>query len=314
MNTASARLTPAAMDIAIDHTSATPTPSSTAIAANSTIRNSEHSYPTSTLHKSSLNPSLQGITQLRILQRIAGITFGIGTQLLFLVTVVYLFLFLRYGGTSLRQGWWWMDALLATGFAIPHSVLLAPPTQKWLRQWVPAGMLGCIHCCVTCITLLVMFHYWGGSDQVLWRATGIAEQAILGCFYLSWAALLYSLYWTGFGYQTGLTQWWYWFTDSKPPRRPFVTGGPFRWMRHPVYMSFLGLIWFTPVMTWDHAILTAVWTAYIYAGSYFKDKRLLRFIGDEYYEYGTRIAGLPWIGFGSLRRFKPRSPEVSIAR
>jgi protein-S-isoprenylcysteine O-methyltransferase Ste14 len=69
-------------------------------------------------------------------------------------------------------------------------------------------------------------------------------------------------------------------------------------------MSFLGLIWFTPVMTLDHAILTAVWTLYIYAGSYFKDRRLLKFIGEPYYEYGKRIAGLPIIGFRSLRFFR----------
>jgi protein-S-isoprenylcysteine O-methyltransferase Ste14 len=121
---------------------------------------------------------------------------------------------------------------------------------------------------------------------------------------LLWIGLLYSLYWTGFGYQTGLTQWWYWFRDQQPPKRGFVTQGAFRYMRHPVYMSFLGLIWFTPVMTLDHAILTAVWTLYIYTGSYFKDRRLLKFIGEPYYEYGKRIPGLPIIGFGSLRFFR----------
>jgi protein-S-isoprenylcysteine O-methyltransferase Ste14 len=57
-------------------------------------------------------------------------------------------------------------------------------------------------------------------------------------------------------------------------------------------------------MTLDHAILTAVWTLYIYAGSYFKDRRLLKFIGEPYYEYGKRIAGLPIIGFRSLRFFR----------
>ena len=83
-----------------------------------------------------------------------------------------------------------------------------------------------------------------------------------------------------------------------------VTTGAFRSMRHPVYMSFLGLIWFTPVMTLDHAILTAVWTLYIYAGSYFKDRRLMQFIGSPYYEYGRRISGFPLIGIGSLRHFR----------
>lgn len=68
-------------------------------------------------------------------------------------------------------------------------------------------------------------------------------------------------------------------------------------------MSFLGLVWFTPTMTLDHAILTAVWTLFICAGSWFKDRRLLHFIGEEYRSYARRVPGLPLIALGSLNRF-----------
>lgn len=122
-----------------------------------------------------------------ILSRWLGVAFGIGTQLLFLFTVVYLFLFLRFGSTRHHETWWLLDLILAIGFCLPHSLL------------------------------------------------------------------------------------------------------------------------FTPTMTLDHAILTTVWTVYIFAGSYFKDRRLIRFIGQPYLEYGRRVPGLPMIGFGSLRRFKADS-------
>ncbi|MBU6239635.1 MAG: hypothetical protein KGQ51_17575 [Planctomycetes bacterium] len=237
--------------------------------------------------------------------RAAGFCFGIGTQLLFLWTVVYLFLFLRYCDGTEYAGWWWMDTLMAMGFAVPHSLILFPPIQKRIRQRLPSGLMGCVHCTVTCVTLLLMFRYWGSSKVVVWQATGMVETAVLACFYLSWVALLYSLYWTGFGYQTGLTQWWYWWRMTPPPRRPFLTTGAFRYMRHPVYMSFLGLVWFTPTMTLDHAILTLTWTLYIYIGSWAKDRRLLHYIGDEYLAYARRVPGLPVIGFGSLNRFRP---------
>ncbi len=104
-----------------------------------------------------------------------------------------------------------------------------------------------------------------------------------------WLALFYSLYLTGLGYQTGLTPWFYWVIRKAPPRRQFVESGAFRWMRHPVYMSFLGLIWFTPRMTLDHLILTLVWTAYIYVGSYLKDRRMTLFLGDVYRDYAKRV-------------------------
>jgi len=77
-------------------------------------------------------------------------------------------------------------------------------------------------------------------------------------------------------------------------------------------MSFMGLIWFTPNMTLDHAILTIIWTVYIYAGSYFKDRRLIGFIGKKYIEYGRRVSGLPSIGFGSLKRFSKSAGIVGL--
>jgi len=238
------------------------------------------------------------------LGRWAGVAFGVGTQALFLVTVVYLFLFLRYGGSAPHAHWILVDSVLAIGFCIPHSILLAPPTQRIIKRWMPGGLLGCLHCCVTCITLLLTFHFWGRSEIAIWRFTGWMNLVMLTGFYGSWLALFYSLYLTGMGYQTGVTQWWYWLIQQKPPVREFVKRGAFKYMRHPVYMSFLGLIWFTPEMTMDHAILTGIWTVYIYAGSYFKDRRLLKFIGNPYLEYGREVSGLPFIGVGSLRRFR----------
>jgi protein-S-isoprenylcysteine O-methyltransferase Ste14 len=235
--------------------------------------------------------------------RAIGILFGIATQGLFLFTALCLFQFLRFGSDRYVSNWFPVDLCLAIGFAVPHSVLLVPAVQKRLKAWVPPGLMGSLHCVTTCISLLLLFRVWGASETVLWQLNGWAETVVLGLFYASWAAMFYSLCLVGLGYQTGLTQWWYWFTRQKPPTRPFVTHGAFRWMRHPVYMSFLGLIWFTPRMTVDHALLTAVWTAYIYAGSYFKDRRLIRFIGAEYLAYGQRVPGLPLIAFGSLNRF-----------
>lgn len=125
---------------------------------------------------------------------------------------------------------------------------------------------------------------------------------MLTAFYLSWLALFYSLYLTGLGYQTGLLPWLCWTLNRNPPTRKFEIRGVFRWMRHPVYLSFLGLIWFTPTMTIDHAIYTAIWTVYVYLGSYLKDRRLAHYIGQPYKDYASRVVGFPLIGFGPWGR------------
>lgn len=233
---------------------------------------------------------------------VAGLMFGIATQLLFLWTVVYLFQFLRYGSLSARPFSPLWDACWALFFALPHSILLVPAVNKWMRRSIPGDLLGCVHCTATCISLLVLFAAWTPSHQAIWQLHGWGEQAMLLGFYGSWGGLFYSVYLTGLGYQTGLLPWFCWLQGKKSPRREFQPTSLYRWMRHPVYLSFLGLIWFTPNMTWDHAVLTTVWTVYIFVGSYLKDKRLERFIGEPYREYSRRVTGFPIIGFGPWGR------------
>jgi len=234
----------------------------------------------------------------------AGLFFGAATQLFFLWTAWHLFLFLRDGAFARSAFRPWFDTFLAFLFIAPHSLLLFPKVQSALRLWLPAAWLGCLHCLATCLCLWLLFRFWTPSATTLWDLQGFPRTTMLFAFYGSWIGLLYSLWLTGMGYQTGLTPLWYWLRDQKPPRREFRETGAFRWMRHPVYLSFLGLIWFTPRMTLDHGILTAAWTFYIYLGSYWKDRRMIHYLGDDYRDYASRVTGFPLIGFGPWGRMR----------
>ena len=239
-----------------------------------------------------------------------GLLFGFGNQALFVLTVWYLFWFLRDGHIHPSKGNWLVrDCGLAILFAVSHSLMLAPPIRKKLTRWVPTAFYDSLFCVVTCVSLLALFFGWQNSEIVVWHATGAAEAVIRGCFYLSWAALLYSLALTGLGYQNGWTPFYYWLIDRKPPRREFKPRGAYKMIRHPVYLSFLGLVWFTPDMTLDHTALTAIWTAYIFYGSFLKDRRLEHYIGQPYKDYESRVPGYPCMKPGGLAgRFAARVP------
>ncbi len=233
--------------------------------------------------------------------RISGVLFGFGNQVLFLITVWYLFWFLRDGRVVMAEGDWILrDCGLAVLFAVAHSVMLVPRTRKVLTRWIPPAFYDSTFCVVTCVSLLVMFFAWRTSETVIWRAEGVTASIIHGCFYCSWAALMYSLALTGLGYQNGWTPFYHWLRREKPPRREFKPRGAYQRFRHPVYLSFLGLVWFTPLMTLDHAALTAIWTAYIFLGSNLKDRRLTHYIGQPYQQYAQRVPAYPLIG--SFRR------------
>jgi methanethiol S-methyltransferase len=248
--------------------------------------------------------------QNRPVHRVLGIFFGVGTQALFLMTVWYLFWFLKDGGPSHLRGPLWIDALLAMQFAAPHSLLLIPPIRKFLGNWITREFYSLFYCSVTCVNLLITIGFWRTSDSVVWELSGVPNVLMQVGFYVSWFALIYSLNLSGFGSQTGLPQWWHWVRHRPLPRPELKPRGAYLWLRHPVYLSFTGMIWFTPTMTLDHAILTGFWTMYILFGSYLKDLRMTYYLGDTYREYQKQVPGFPLMPFGPLARLHVKTENA----
>ncbi len=245
-----------------------------------------------------------------MLHRQLGIAFGVLTHLLFIVTVAYLFQFLSGPAAPVaKSGNLAIDLLLAVQFAAPHSVLLHPTIRERLGAIIGPAFYGCFFCCVTCGSLLLTIAAWQSSPIVFWQLTSARCTAVQAAFLASWAALLYSLHLNGLGYQTGFTPWWNWVRRRPAKPRLFRPRGAYHWLRHPVYLSFLGLLWFVPLMTLDRALLTLSWTAYIFMGSWLKDRRLEYYLGDTYREYQARVPGYLGMPFGPLARIAWRLPE-----
>lgn len=244
--------------------------------------------------------------------------FGAFNQLLFGLTVVRLFIFLRGGddfrplfSSGLAPGYGWVvaDSLLAIQFAVLHSLMLWPPARKRINKIVPGALYGSFFCSVSCVCLILTMEFWQSSRLHLWNTTGQATTAISVLFLASWLALTYSLWLTGFGFQTGFSPWWAYVRGLKPPARPFQPKGAYKIIRHPVYLSFLGLVWFNPAMSLDRLTLALLWTTHIFVGSYLKDRRLEYYIGEPYREYQKRVPGYPFFK-GALGRLRPDLPVI----
>ena len=234
--------------------------------------------------------------------------FGFLVHGLFAVTVYYLFWYLRGvdlpAPTTPPQALA-IDGLLAAQFTVWHSLLLLPRVRMALTRSIPSAAYGVCYCAVTCIALLALIFAWQPCGHPLWDLHGGGQLAIRAAFYGSWGMLLYSLYLSGFGHQTGWTSWWPWVRGRAVPQRTFQPRSVYMILRHPVYLSFLGLVWFVPCMTMDRAMLTAVWTVYVFVGSWLKDRRMVHYLGSTYRQYQVRVPGYPGIPVGPLGRLSP---------
>ena len=73
---------------------------------------------------------------------------------------------------------------------------------------------------------------------------------------------------------------------EQPPR--LVTQGFYRWIRHPLYVFGLVILWLTPRMTLNMLVAYASLSAYLVIGALFEERKLLREFGREYEEYRDR--------------------------
>lgn len=82
------------------------------------------------------------------------------------------------------------------------------------------------------------------------------------------------------------------------PDRPvefLVRGGPYRYVRHPMYTATLLVLWCTPLMSLNWLALSLGTTVYFIIGGYFEERKLLLQFGEAYAEYRQRTPMLiPW--------------------
>lgn len=84
--------------------------------------------------------------------------------------------------------------------------------------------------------------------------------------------------------------------EDNPAR--FVTGGLYRFVRHPLYTTGLLLLWLSSTMTINTFTMAIGATIYILIGAYFEEKKLVREFGTGYEEYKSRTPMLiPFMKF-----------------
>jgi protein-S-isoprenylcysteine O-methyltransferase Ste14 len=69
----------------------------------------------------------------------------------------------------------------------------------------------------------------------------------------------------------------------------FVVRGPYRWVRHPLYLFMILMIWSCPDLTSDRLLFNGLWTVWIAIGSIFEERDLVSEFGNAYREYQRKV-------------------------
>jgi protein-S-isoprenylcysteine O-methyltransferase Ste14 len=87
----------------------------------------------------------------------------------------------------------------------------------------------------------------------------------------------------------GLRQVWLSLRGKPYTKLHFGMPGPYRLVRHPLYVGFLFAFWMTPKMTYSHLLFAVATTAYILLAIQFEERDLVREHGASYEDYRRRV-------------------------
>jgi protein-S-isoprenylcysteine O-methyltransferase Ste14 len=171
-------------------------------------------------------------------------------------------------------------------FAVQHSVMARTWFKNWWTRFVPEPIERSVYVLTTNIVLGILFWQWEPMGSVVWNVQNpIGRIVIYTLFAVGWATVLYTTFLINHFDLFGLRQVWLYFRGKSYTPLGFVTPGPYRIVRHPMYIGWMTAFWATPTMTVAHLTFALGVTGYILTAIVFEERDLVRLLGKNYADY-----------------------------
>jgi protein-S-isoprenylcysteine O-methyltransferase Ste14 len=171
-----------------------------------------------------------------------------------------------------------VDTLLILLFGLQHSVMARPIFKETWTRLIPEPIERSTYVLFTNAALAVLFWQWRPLGGMIWDLQSPAlRAAVWAIFAFGWLTVLATTFLINHFDLFGLRQVWLYFLRRPYTYLPFVTPGPYRYIRHPLYVGWLTAFWAAPTMTAAHLAFALGMTAYILVAIQFEERDLVRF-------------------------------------
>lgn len=213
------------------------------------------------------------------------------------------------------QSPFWMALLinfaLVALFGVQHTLMARPAFKSAWTRIVPASVERSTYLLFTCVALGVMFRFWRPMGGVIWHVASPGTQtALLALYVCGWLLVLAVTFLINHFDLFGLRQVTLRLLGRPYTEIGFRTPGPYKFVRHPLYIGWLIVFWAAPVMTAAHLVFAVGLTIYILTAIQFEERDLARF-HPEYEEYRRRVPMI--VPAGSAKWSTPTTGR-SVAR
>lgn len=174
-------------------------------------------------------------------------------------------------------------------FAVQHSVMARPAFKHWLTRIIPEPAERSTYVLMSSLALIVLFWFWQPMGGLVWDVQHPVGRAVLyGLYGFGWLVVLVTTFLINHFDLFGLRQVWLHFRGRPYTQLPLRAPGPYRLVRHPLYVGWLFAFWATPSMSVAHLVFAVMTTLYILVAIRFEERDLVDAL-PGYAEYRERV-------------------------
>ena len=183
-----------------------------------------------------------------------------------------------------------INLLLLGLFAVQHSVMARPEfKRKWTRI-VPEPMERSTYVLFSSLAMILMFWLWQPMGGVIWDVQDpVGRVALWSACVFGWRLVLVSTFLINHFDLFGLRQVWLYLRGKPYTELHFGTPGPYKIIRHPLYVGWLFAFWATPTMTVAHLVFALATTGYILIAIQLEERDLVSMHGKSYEDYRRQV-------------------------
>lgn len=185
-----------------------------------------------------------------------------------------------------------INVILLLLFGLQHSVMARPAFKRSWTRIVPEPIERSTYVHLSNIAMVLVLWLWQPLNTKIWDFHDSAIGTILWCvFGFGWLFVVLTSFLINHFDLFGVRQVWYHLLGRDIPPLRFREPGPYKWIRHPLYVGWLCAFWATPTMTLGHVLFAGALTAYILIAIQLEERNLAE-VHSEYGDYKKKTGML----------------------
>jgi protein-S-isoprenylcysteine O-methyltransferase Ste14 len=192
------------------------------------------------------------------------------------------------------------NVALFTVFAMHHSVFAREPVKRWIARRIPAQMERSFYVWLASALLIAVCLLWQRVPGIVVEITGplrwmfYAVQLVGLALIWRAADALDPLELAGIRQVSGIrgqvSGVRYQVSGTEATKEVvFRTTGPFGFVRHPIYLGWILMVFAAPVMTIDRVLFAVISSLYLVLAIPWEEKSLVAAFGDRYRGYQSTV-------------------------